>query len=201
MDAIETLMNEHRLIESVLDALVGFTDEVKRKSTTEKEELSRFVAFIREFADACHHGKEEDILFVAMVDQGFPREGGPIGMMLLEHEQGRAFVRELAAKAAQAGDWSDGDRQQVVEAAADYANLLHGHIHKEDAVLYPMAEQHLSPEALERVAADCERFEAARTDGDHERYHQLADTLVARYAASSHPAAPGAGAHRHGCCG
>ena len=39
MDAIETLMSEHRVIERVLDGLVGFADEMQRKGSTEKDEL------------------------------------------------------------------------------------------------------------------------------------------------------------------
>ncbi|HEX9290217.1 MAG TPA: hemerythrin domain-containing protein, partial [Anaeromyxobacteraceae bacterium] len=113
MDAIETLMTEHRLIERACDALAAFADEVRRKSTDDKEELGRFVTFIREFADACHHGKEEDILFAAMVEAGFPRHGGPIAVMLMEHDQGRAHVRVLADLAAQAAPWSVEDRQRL----------------------------------------------------------------------------------------
>ncbi len=183
MDAIETLMTEHRLIEQALEALVAFADEVRRKSTDDKEELGRFVAFIRDFADACHHGKEEDILFAAMVEAGFSRDGGPIAVMLLEHDQGREQVRRLAELAAQAAPWSVEDRQRVAEAAYGYANLLHQHIHKEDAILYPMAGQRLSPEALERVSADCEAYEARKVgSGEHERLHRLAEELLARHA-------------------
>lgn len=202
MDAIETLMNEHRLIESVLDALVAFTDEVRRKGATEKEELGRFVEFIRGFADACHHGKEEGVLFEAMVQHGFPRHGGPIAVMLQEHDEGRAFVGVLKAHAEQPAAWSDADRQEISDAAFGYSYLLRHHIQKEDGVLYPMAEEHLSPEALERVNEDCERFEAERTgSGEHERFHALAASLVARYAATAHPSPDGSRPPRLGCCG
>ena len=43
----------------------------------DRAELSRFVRFIREFADVRHHGKEENFLFEAMMAGGFPRDGGP----------------------------------------------------------------------------------------------------------------------------
>src|SRR5512138_1468732 len=96
MDAIETLMSEHRTIERGIDALAAFADEARRQSTDDKQELARFVEFIRQFADARHHGKEEDILFKAMVEAGFPSQGGPIAVMLQEHDVGRAFVKRLA---------------------------------------------------------------------------------------------------------
>jgi len=200
MDAIETLMNEHRTIERVLDALVGFSEDAVRRGATEKEELGRFVTFVREFADACHHGKEEDILFAAMVEAGFPRNGGPIAVMLHEHDQGRALVGILKARAEQAGPWSDPDRQEIAEVSRGYSQMLHAHIHKEDAVLYPMAEQHLAPEVMEKVGEGCERYEAARL-GNHERLHALAEDLVARHAPAVHPAGQDPRGHGFGCCG
>ena len=202
MDAIETLMNEHRVIERVLDGLVAFAEDTRRKGATEKEELSRFVTFVREFADACHHGKEENVLFRAMVEHGFPRNGGPIAVMLHEHDQGRALVSVLAKHATQDGAWSDADRQEVADAAGAFSEMLRAHIHKEDAILYPMAEQHLPPEAMEAVSAECGRFEEERTgSGVHARLHALADELVQRHASTVHPPSHDPGAHRFGCCG
>jgi hemerythrin-like domain-containing protein len=54
------------------------------------------VDFVRNFADRCHHAKEEENLFPRMEARGVPRDGGPIGVMLFEHEEGRAYVRAIA---------------------------------------------------------------------------------------------------------
>lgn len=189
MAAIEILMGEHRLIERGLDALTAFAEEVGRGGG-DRAELSRFVTFIREFADARHHGKEEEILFRAMVEAGFPARSGPIGVMLSEHDMGRGHVRALAALAAQDGPWSDGDRARVGEEASAFAGLLRAHIHKEDAILYPMAEQRLPPEALLAVDRACEAYEAAR---DGEALRRLGEELVLRHAPglpSERPARP-----------
>jgi hemerythrin-like domain-containing protein len=200
MDAIETLMNEHRLIEQVLDALVGFGDEVERRAGTEKTELGRFVTFLREFADGCHHGKEEDILFAAMVESGFPRDGGPIAVMLHDHERGRELVRALRAKVEASAPWTDADRREVGEAARAFSALLRAHIHKEDAILYPMAEQHLPPETMQAVSEACDRYEQApERSGKHEQFHALAEELIRAHAAAVHP--PEHNPYRAGCCG
>jgi hemerythrin-like domain-containing protein len=204
MDAIETLMNEHRTIERAIDALVSFADAVGRKTTDdpgEKVELGRFITFIREFADAHHHGKEEDILFAAMVEAGFPRNGGPIAVMLSEHDQGRGYVRVLAELSARPGAWSADDRQRLAEAAHGYGNLLRGHIHKEDVILYPMAEQRLPPEVLARVSADCEAYDAKKTgSGEHERLHKLAEELVGCHAPLTRDESPQRSASGFGGC-
>ena len=202
MGAIEILMNEHRTIERGIDALVAYADEVRRGSD-DRAELGRFVVFIREFADACHHGKEEDILFKAMVDAGFPREGGPIAVMLMEHDMGRAHIRNLARFAEGDEPWTADERESIAEEAFAYASLLRAHIHKEDAILYPMAEQRLSPAVLADVDRDCEAFERQKTgEGGHEKLHALAEELIARHAPGL---ASGGSAHfavhqGHGCC-
>ena len=183
MEAIETLMNEHRLIERGIDALIAFTDEVCRKNADARDELARFVTFIKDFADGCHHGKEEHILFSSMVEAGFPSDGGPIAVMLMEHEEGRALVGELSELARQEEPWSADDRQRLANAAHGYGNLLRQHIHKEDAILYPMAEQRLPPNIQDRISAECESFEVHKAEsGEHERLHRLADELIARHA-------------------
>jgi hemerythrin-like domain-containing protein len=186
MDAIEILMNEHRLIERVCDALEGFADTAARRAGEDKAELASFVAFISRFADGWHHGKEEDILFTAMLDAGFSRETGPVAVMLMEHDRGRGYVAELRRLSEQAAPWTEDDRRRLVEAAHGYSALLHNHIHKEDAILYPMAEQHLPAEAMERVNSGCAAYEASRTgDGEHEHLLVIADELVKRHAAGA----------------
>lgn len=190
MEAIETLMTEHRLIERVIDALVAFTgDASRRTSEDDKPELARFVTFIRELADDVHHGKEEEVLFAAMVEAGFPRQAGPVGVMLAEHAEGRRLVAHLKALAEQQVPWSAADRQLLAEAANGYGQLLRHHIHKEDAILYPMAEQRLAPTTHERVDALCaelDRNQARRV----EELHALGEALVKTHAPHATSVAP-----------
>ena len=64
------------------------------------------MTFIRLFADACHHGQEEDLLFPELEAQGMSRTGGPIAVMLQEHQMGRAYVQQMvkALPGARSGD-------------------------------------------------------------------------------------------------
>ena len=56
-------------------------------------------AFIKGFVDGCHHKKEEGALFPAMQAAGIPGEGGPVGVMLTEHEEGRQLTSLMRAAA------------------------------------------------------------------------------------------------------
>ena len=158
-DAIDTLMEEHRRIERAIIALVAFAEHTE-DAASDRPRLARFVTFLSRYADARHHHKEEEVLFKAMVDAGFPQRGGPIGMMLSEHDTGRAAVALLRSLSLGTAPWNAGDRALLREAANDYAALLFEHIRKEDGILYPMARQHLSPAALARVTKECRAIDA-----------------------------------------
>jgi hemerythrin-like domain-containing protein len=151
---------------------------------------ARFVEFIRKFADQCHHGKEEDILFAEMVKSGFSKSSGPLAVMFHEHEQGRAYVRELDRLARQRGPLSGADAKALTKAAFGYTALLRQHIRKEDDILYPMAATRLSAEALESIGRRFDAFESNETgEQEHDRLLQLAGELVAGHAPSSAPGA------------
>lgn len=186
MEAIEVLMQEHRTIEQVLEALERFAEGAARSRRTDKEELSRFVRFFREFADGRHHAKEEGVLFQAMVQQGFPSQGGPIPVMLSEHEHGRALVGALAQLAQQDAAWSDEDLAHVAQVARAYGVMLRGHIRKEDLILYPMAERHLPEAAARKVSEACRGLDAAAGGADRDRLPALAEELIARHVSAAY---------------
>src|SRR3546814_14752985 len=70
-------------------------DEARQGNATSTD-VTQFLGFLREFADTCHHGKEEGLLFRAMIEAGLSADGGPISVMLSENEQVRAVVRAMA---------------------------------------------------------------------------------------------------------
>ena len=167
-DPIDTLVQEHALIERVLAAFASYCAELDRDAAPASD-LTRFVRFFEGFVDGLHHAKEEDILFRALQDAGFPLGHGPLAVMLHEHELGRTHVRALAAIAA-TPDWSRDPavRTQVVTHGRGFASHLRAHIHKENHVLYPMARQCLGA-AMADVAAACAAFDA---DDEHRRLRE-----------------------------
>ena len=180
MEPIDLLMTEHRLIERGLDAMEGWITTVGPEGEpNDKEELARFVSFIRGFADAYHHGKEEDILFVAMVDHGFPRDVGPIPVMLREHDLGRSLVSVLDGLAKQPATWSEQDRDTLARTVGEFSALLRQHIQKEDQILYPMADTRLPDPVKEEMSRRFQAFEEQQTkSGEQQRLHALADALI-----------------------
>ena len=78
MKPTQILENEHRVIEQVLDCLDKIADRCETDGRLDAESAREAVDFFRNFADRCHHGKEEAELFPLMHARGFPQEGGPV---------------------------------------------------------------------------------------------------------------------------
>lgn len=178
----EWLKEEHKAIKIMLQILEKVSQKLESGEEVNPDHLDQMVRFIREFADRCHHAKEEDLLFPAMIEAGVPKEGGPIAVMLTEHDEGRGYVRQMkeAAEKYRAGDrdaWP-----QFVKNARNYVSLLSQHIDKEDAILYEMAKVHISSDRMEKLWQDFERVE--REDigvGVHEDFEKLLKGLKKIY--------------------
>ncbi len=180
--AIETLMNEHRFIEQVLGSLETYIESVEAGKEAPRVALRGYAEFFSNFADKCHHGKEEDQLFALMAKNGFPTEYGPIAVMLSDHAEGRSSVQALAAIASGSGPLSAKERADAAGLARNYIALLRSHILKEDNILYPMALQAIKGEQMDELAAEFEAFEKkVMGEGAHERFHALAEELIAAY--------------------
>jgi hemerythrin-like domain-containing protein len=184
MHPLQLLMEEHRVIEQAIGVLSAYARQVGEGKDHPRADLAELVAFIREFADRHHHGKEEDILFRAMASHGMPVDAGPLAVMLAEHDQGRRYAQALAELAAGAGAWDDPARQRLSAAANGYAQLLLAHIQKEDSVLYPMASRIIPAEAWGPIASEFEAFEADPENAARaSRFVSAAATLTERYLA------------------
>jgi hemerythrin-like domain-containing protein len=137
----ERLREEHQLILQVTGVLDSIVSAAEGGKEPDLVSLDRCISFFRLFVDAFHHGKEEDVLFPEMGKQGVPYDGGPIAMMLYEHGQGRALIRQMAESLPEARRGDDGALGSVVAAGRAYIDLIRGHIGKEDMIVFEMADQ------------------------------------------------------------
>jgi len=193
MKATDILMDEHRVIEQVLNCLEKLADRYDAGEKFDSRSALEALAFFRTFADRCHHGKEEGLLFPLLEARGFQRQSGPTGVMLHEHEEGRGLVAAMARAIE-----CDTPREFVRHARA-YVRLLREHIRKEDHCLFPMAAGILSGTDAESLAQRFEHVESAEMgEGTHEHYLQLANDLADRLDVPRAQVTPACG-HAH-CC-
>mgnify|MGYP002682374046 CR=1 FL=1 len=182
MYATQELRNEHEGIRVALAVLERMADSTERGVAPDLNDADRILEFLQTFADKCHHGKEEDLLFPAMERAGVPREHGPIGVMLTDHEHGREHIKAMVQALAGLRSGDSDAPAAFAAAARGYVQVLSNHINKENNVLFVMAEQNLPPEEHARLAEGFEKIEQERIGpGVHESYHALLEELSAKY--------------------
>jgi hemerythrin-like domain-containing protein len=199
MRPTEILQNEHRVIEQVLSCLEKMAEQGVADGQLDEASARQALDFFQTFADGCHHGKEENHLFPLMEAKGFPRQGGPTGVMLHEHEEGRIHIRAMQEALPRAAAGQEAALREFARHARAYVDLLRQHIFKEDHRLFPMADQVFSSEDQARLLDRFAHVESHEMDqGTHEKYLGIADRLAERFhVVRSHRSACGCGHGQH----
>ncbi|MEZ7867022.1 MAG: hemerythrin domain-containing protein [Paludibacteraceae bacterium] len=179
MNAIKILVDEHDIILRMIDVTRSMLVDT---STLNTDHVEQVVDFIKNFADKYHHLKEEDVLFVEMENHGMSRQSGPVGVMLHEHEQGRAYVKQAEEGILRLKSGDIHAAGAIKESLLNYSTLLTNHINKENNILYPMAER-LLPQTV--MLAMTENFGEAITIASNnefkQKYLKMADELSRIY--------------------
>ena len=125
--ATGNLRDEHVRILEVVGVLDRLVDPAA--STLDLRAIEGCIEFFRLFTDACHHGKEEDVLFPELAARGMPEDQGPIAVMLYEHEVGRdgAFKKAEELTAETFYKAAASHRDQLLEVASAFPIRIERH--------------------------------------------------------------------------
>jgi hemerythrin-like domain-containing protein len=182
MKATQQLKDEHEGIKLMLKIIENISNDLKNDKELNIEHYGQIIEFIKGFADKCHHGKEEDILFPAMVHHGIPNEGGPIAVMLDEHQMGRNHIKSLSRFFE---DFKAGNKKAtlgIISSSLAYVQLLRNHIEKENNILFMMADKVLNEAEQSEIFEEFEKLEVEKIGiGKHEEYHHLLKELKTIY--------------------
>jgi hemerythrin-like domain-containing protein len=134
--ATQNLENDHKHILRLIDVMIAMV-KLPEANVSHLEEV---VDLIRNFADGLHHAKEEAYLFPKLAEKGFSLQQGPVAVMLMDHEQGRAYVKGMAESILLYKTGQESALNHVYANMAGYSDLLINHISKENNVLFRMAD-------------------------------------------------------------
>jgi hemerythrin-like domain-containing protein len=192
-------MQEHRVIEQVLDCLDIMAQRAKTTNELDVESAIQAIDFLTNFADRCHHGKEEGCLFPLLEEKGFSRAQGPTGVMICEHEEGRRLIHNIAISASAVAAGSVESIGKFAAHAKAYSQLLREHIHKEDHCLFRMADKVLNEQDQLRLLKSFAEVEHDDLEPEtHEKYLKVAFKLRKRYGVPCQTMASSIG---DDCCG
>jgi hemerythrin-like domain-containing protein len=182
MKATQQLKDEHEDIKLMLSVMERIINKLNNGEVLDIEYMGKAIDFITGFADKCHHGKEEEVLFPALIMKGMSADTGPIATLLNEHQQGRALVKDLSDAFDNFKNRNSKALHKIVDNALNYIILLRGHIAKENEVLFRMADRLLNEIEQNEIAEIFEKIEVEKIGlGKHEEYRHLLQNLKLFY--------------------
>ncbi|MEA3400937.1 MAG: hemerythrin domain-containing protein [Armatimonadota bacterium] len=155
-------MKEHRRIERMVALIDREARRLANDGSAEPDTqfIRDAVPFMREYADQCHHGKEEDILFAALGERGISDEHQQILERLLDdHRRARELGASLLDATQRWEDGQEGARPQVVDALQSLAELYPEHIATEDQDFFIPVMDYLDEEEQREMMNDMWDFD------------------------------------------
>lgn len=134
------LVAEHEMIERAMAVLHSCLDKLD-ESAHNPVRMIRAMDFLLEFGDKIHNRKEEELLFPLMQQRGIPVEGGPLGVMLMEHQAERDLLAAMLMEARGLHGADEEAREEYRRKGLEYLKIRAEHIWKENDVLYKMGQK------------------------------------------------------------
>ncbi|MEN8136416.1 MAG: PAS domain-containing protein [Thermodesulfobacteriota bacterium] len=151
------LIAEHEMIERAMSVLKTNLDKID-SGDYDSLQMQRAVDFLLEFGDKVHNQKEEGFLFPLMQERGIPIEGGPLGVMVMEHDAERRLLQHMSTQV----DTLDTAGPEVIakfkKEGLEYLVIRAEHIWKENDILYPMARNVMQEGDGEKMMAEFARL-------------------------------------------
>ena len=164
-------MREHRLIERMVNLLNDVEIKIKEQKEIDSSFVEVVVDFFRTYADKCHHGKEEDILFRRLAVKNLKNNDRKIMEELIE---GHAFARKTITKLEQENKkYIDGSKSainEIKELLNDLLVFYPKHIEKEDRHFFYPCMNYFSKIELDKMLEDFMEFDRKLI---HEKYEKI----------------------------
>jgi hemerythrin-like domain-containing protein len=181
----EVLREEHEVMGDLLRVLKGMTRTMDRGERVPRMDLEVALDLIENFAEKCHHTKEDKVVFPVLVTTS-PTQGAFLAMRLDEGRRaGRRLVGALPALVDGVVAGEPSVRSQFTRLLGSYVTILEDQLRQEDGELLPMMDEVLPSRITEAVSAEFSRIERDLScAAGHARYEAAIHDLADKY---SHP--------------
>jgi hemerythrin-like domain-containing protein len=174
MMPIGPLMIEHRVIERMIDVMQEKLKIFEKEKKLDPEFLEMAIDFIRTYADRCHHGKEEDILFRELgIKQLKDEHRHTMEELVEDHRWGRKMTTRLVEANKRYMQGNTDVISTVIECIRSLIQFYPKHIEKEDKHFFIPCMDYFSE--AEQQAIVREEWEFDRTL-IHEKYRSIVIT-------------------------
>jgi hemerythrin-like domain-containing protein len=170
---IGPLMIEHRLIERMIRLIEKMIEALSQGAHVDLAFLDFTVDFIRTYADRCHHGKEENILFHDLEEKKLsPILRNILQELIEDHVKGRTIVTRIEkAKTRYLGGKSSA-LTEIISQLKELISFYPKHIDKEENHFFRPVMDYFSNEERENMLKEFADFDRSLI---HAKYKELVE--------------------------
>jgi nucleotide-binding universal stress UspA family protein/hemerythrin-like domain-containing protein len=163
--ALGIIRDEHRSLSAVLHAWMHLIAQAQRQGSRPDPALMQaIVRYLETFPVALHHPKEDEFLF-RRLRQRTAEADAELDELGRQHARDRQLVGELAAMVERL-ERGDEELAAVGSAVERYATFVWDHLGREEGVVLPAAERHLTAEDWAEIDAVFSQNRDPRFGGD-----------------------------------
>jgi hemerythrin-like domain-containing protein len=171
MMPIGPLMIEHRLLEKMITLAGKELERIKSSGKADSDFIDTLIDFMQTYADRCHHGKEEDILFRELRKKQLSEEHSrAIDELLADH----ALGREINSRLVEANKkYASGDSEAlnvVTDCLSSMLKLYPQHIAKEDKQFFLPSMSYFTEEEKDAILEEEYSFDQSLI---HKKYREI----------------------------
>jgi len=167
------LMIEHRLIERMIKRIGDESEFIDKTGKVDSCRIDVMIDFIRMYADRCHHGKEEDILFAALRTKPLNENDKRIMRELIEeHSSARTMTTALGAAQQRYARGETAAAKDISVLMKNIATFYPVHIAKEDKHFFIPCMDYFTPAEQDQMLTQFYEFDRTLI---HEKYRKVVD--------------------------
>ena len=187
----DQIAKDHEIISMALDVLKEMSLQMKAGEHPESSDVRALLGFFDDFADRCHHLKEESVLFPALIHAGPSSTYDTLALIRFQHDQSRSMVEALQDASCRH------DARDFASYAAHFIGMQSNHIYHEDRILPELAGQYLTAEDDAKIVSEFEEIEKEMYGLGGCDCSSTILALAARYLRRAEPVAAAGGNEDH----
>jgi hemerythrin-like domain-containing protein len=176
---LDIIRDEHRSIAAILHGMEYLVDRIRaRKAKINPRVFRAMIYYLDTFSERMHHPKEDRFLFSALRSRG-GEAATAVADLEREHAAGGNALRRLEQCLVRYEEGGDREFQAFADAVAKFVREYRDHMHKEESIVFPMAERLLNAQdwqAIDRAFA--ENRDPLAADRDTRDFEKLFDRIV-----------------------
>jgi hemerythrin-like domain-containing protein len=164
-------MKEHRLIEQLIKLMAGELERIRQERQADIDFIEKSLDFFKTYAEKCHHGKEEEILFRGLDKKILiPEHRQILKELLAEHKYARGVVNDLQLAKIRYSEGNVDSIPAIMEAMDELTLFYPRHIEKEDQRFFLPVMKYFSLAEQEKMLVDFRDFDQTLI---HDKYKLL----------------------------